>query len=338
MTGSGRLPCDRLRGSRFHPLHGGEKRPLVCICFELLVNEDAVALLPRVVLQRQRNEIAEAAAGQGVLIREEAVVGLHTQFVSATHRLGDEIAAHSPGHIRGQRCSEEEPGVCAIPRPGALDRDGSADRSAGLGRRNKVLLPRILVEVDGEKPAGVIVEEGIDADRVSSLKMIGNDLIADGHEGLIDAVTASSAGPEQAQPWFPFVGAGWRVTRFAGLLAHKANGEDICPTAKQRPEQAHLLAGGARRGAIQWRRRRRERCWPGGRDSKFRAKRFDPSARVFACAPELSQPRFLTGELLKHDVSRARHESILVHGSAVPGNLFPDQGNRVKPDKASGSQ
>ena len=60
--------------------------PLVRKRFELLVDEDAVAELSWLVLQRQRDDVAEAFAGHRVLIRKEAVVGLHAQFMTAICR------------------------------------------------------------------------------------------------------------------------------------------------------------------------------------------------------------------------------------------------------------
>ncbi len=77
----------------------GEKSPLVRKWFELFVNEDAVAVLPGLILQWQCDEVAKASAGHRVLVRKEAIVGLHAQFVATIHGRGDEIGAHAP------RCS-----------------------------------------------------------------------------------------------------------------------------------------------------------------------------------------------------------------------------------------
>ncbi len=96
----------------------------------------------------------------------------------------------------------------------ALNRDGNADRSAGIGERDDVFFPRTLVEIDCDKPTGLVFEEGIGTEHVSSLQMVDNDLVAEGHEGLIYAVTASAAGPEQAQRRFPFVGATLQTAGF----------------------------------------------------------------------------------------------------------------------------
>jgi hypothetical protein len=70
-----------------------EEAPLIGVWHELVVDEDRVAHLARTVLERQGNEIAESAPGQGVLVGEEAIVLSHAQLMAATHRLGDEVAA-----------------------------------------------------------------------------------------------------------------------------------------------------------------------------------------------------------------------------------------------------
>lgn len=90
----------------------------------LLVDEDTIALLPRLVLQRQRNEVSKSPARHRVLIWEEAIVGFHAELVAASHGFREQIATHAPGDIRGDRRREEEPGMRAVSRPGTLDCDG----------------------------------------------------------------------------------------------------------------------------------------------------------------------------------------------------------------------
>ena len=92
----------------------GEKPPLIGVWHELVVDEDRVAHLARTVLERQGNEIAESAPGQGVLVGEEAIVRSHAQLMAATHRLGNEIAAHLARRGRSHRCREEERDMGAV--------------------------------------------------------------------------------------------------------------------------------------------------------------------------------------------------------------------------------
>src|SRR5882672_8285978 len=49
-------------------------------------------MLPGLVLQWQRNEVSEAAAGHRVLVGKESVVGLHAELVPPVHRRRDEVA------------------------------------------------------------------------------------------------------------------------------------------------------------------------------------------------------------------------------------------------------
>ena len=71
--------------------HGGKKRPLVFIWLELLVQEDAVARCPWLLLQRQRDQVAEAAFGQGILVGKQPVVRSEADFRAAFHGLGEKV-------------------------------------------------------------------------------------------------------------------------------------------------------------------------------------------------------------------------------------------------------
>ena len=120
-----RLARDALDEVGGEPRHSGEVRPLVRPRPERVVDEQRVALLARLVLERQGDEVAEAAARHGVLVREEPVVRLHAELVAPRHRLGDEVAAHPPRDVRGDRRREEEPDVRAVPGTRALHRRGT---------------------------------------------------------------------------------------------------------------------------------------------------------------------------------------------------------------------
>jgi hypothetical protein len=52
----------------------GEKHPLVGVGIEIVVEEQAVAPFTRLFLQGQRDQVAESALGQRVLVGKEAVV------------------------------------------------------------------------------------------------------------------------------------------------------------------------------------------------------------------------------------------------------------------------
>ena len=82
----------------------GEEPPLISVRGEVFVEEDCIACLPRAVLERKRDEVAEAAAGEGVLVGKEPVVRRHAQLMASRHRLGDDVAAHLAGGRRRHRC------------------------------------------------------------------------------------------------------------------------------------------------------------------------------------------------------------------------------------------
>ncbi len=292
---------------------------MIGVGLESLVDENAVSLLAGLVLQWQGDEVAEAATGHGVLVREEAVVRVHAQLVASAHGLGDEIAAHPPRDARRHGRREEEPRVGAVPGAGALHRDGNADGSAGLGEGGDVLLPRALVEVGRQKPAGLVLEQRIDADDVSPLKVIEDHLIAHGNEGLVRAVATPAAGLQRAQPWFPLVRACGRVPWFTRLLAHEPGGEDVDPSAEQVAEQAHLLGRRVRRPFVRIERKldgdRRGR----GRRVELQLKRRDAGLRLVSGTLDFRESSLLVRQLRRMSLrERAMLARILTEDFLFP--------------------
>ena len=107
-----------LRDNRFdlgsiQPADGGQKRPLIGVWNELLVDEHAVALLTGLLLQRKRNEIPKSTVRQRVLAREEAVVRLESDIGSSLHRFGQDIGAEPARQRRWNGVLKEEPDVPA---------------------------------------------------------------------------------------------------------------------------------------------------------------------------------------------------------------------------------
>ena len=93
-------------------------RPLLLVGerYKVVVEKDRVALLPRSVLERQRNQVSEASPRHGVLAGKQPIVRVHAKLVSAGHRLGDEVATH----LASRRCRDggrkEKPDVRSIAR------------------------------------------------------------------------------------------------------------------------------------------------------------------------------------------------------------------------------
>ena len=76
-----------------------------------------MAVLPGHPLKWKRDQIAEASLGKRVLVREEAVVGVETNLVSALHGLREESAGHFAGENGGDGQFEEDPNMASVPRP-----------------------------------------------------------------------------------------------------------------------------------------------------------------------------------------------------------------------------
>lgn len=115
----------------FHPLHAREKRPLVGKRHQRSIHEDAVSIFTRRFLQWQRDEVAEAAVWQRVLVGKETVVGFQADFWAAIHRLGEDVCAEFAGGGCGDCVGEENPDM-----PANAERERSS--AAGTSSRAHV--------------------------------------------------------------------------------------------------------------------------------------------------------------------------------------------------------
>ena len=68
-----------------------QKRPLVRIWLELLVNKYGIFPLPRLLLQRQCNQISKPSFGQSILIRKKPIIGAETNLRTTLHRLSENM-------------------------------------------------------------------------------------------------------------------------------------------------------------------------------------------------------------------------------------------------------
>ena len=93
--------------------HAREKRPLVGPRDEMVIEEDAVALLAWSLLQRQGDQVPESSLRHRVLIRKEAVVRIQADVRSPLHRLGQDVRAQPSGQRGWNGFLEEEPDVRA---------------------------------------------------------------------------------------------------------------------------------------------------------------------------------------------------------------------------------
>jgi hypothetical protein len=82
----------------------------------LVIEEDAVSLVAWSFLQRQRNQVPEAAVRHRVLIRKETVVRIQADVRPPFHRLRQNVRPESSGQRGWNGVLEEEPDVPTSPR------------------------------------------------------------------------------------------------------------------------------------------------------------------------------------------------------------------------------
>ena len=129
--------------SRDKPWNCRQKRPLVRKRRQCFIQEHTVALFPRHLLQRQRDQIAEAALGQGVLVGKKPVVGGEADFRPALHRLRQDERAELPRQRGRHRLGKKQPHMPAIAGTRALQRRRNLQPPAGFHDRQHVIPPGI---------------------------------------------------------------------------------------------------------------------------------------------------------------------------------------------------
>jgi hypothetical protein len=138
-----------------------QERPLIGIRNEPVIDEDAVAVLARLLLQGKRDQIAEASPRKRVLVRKEAVVRIETDFGAAFHRLGQDVRTEPPRERGRDGLFEEEPHVTALAGARALDGGGKIQLTARLRERRRILPPASLVEIRRQEEARLVEEHRI---------------------------------------------------------------------------------------------------------------------------------------------------------------------------------
>jgi len=80
------IPNEILNRDSFHPLHRGEKRPLIGIGNQLVIQKNAVTHVSRPFLEWQSDQVPEPSMRQSVLIWEKSIVGTETKVRPTFHR------------------------------------------------------------------------------------------------------------------------------------------------------------------------------------------------------------------------------------------------------------
>src|SRR3984893_10572168 len=118
-----------------HALKRRRGRELILVGLERRrIDEQRRAILTAPALQRQRDQVPEAAPRQIILRREEAVVALYVHLAADRHGLVQPRGTHGTRVGGGYRLREESPHVCAVARPGDLNSRGHARPRSRLRR------------------------------------------------------------------------------------------------------------------------------------------------------------------------------------------------------------
>jgi hypothetical protein len=160
-----------------HRADGRQERPLIRVRLQLGIDKHTAASLAWPLLQRQRNQVPEPAFGHRVLVGEQPVVGVQLELPHARARMADDGGAQAPRVAGRNPAGEEYPGVSATPGARNLQRRGHAKRLAGLHECSRILPPFRFIEVDGDKVAAVIFQQGVNADSVLAGQMAVDDRI-----------------------------------------------------------------------------------------------------------------------------------------------------------------
>src|SRR5262245_29952381 len=115
-----------------------------------------IAALARPSLQREHNEIAEAAARHRVLARKQPVVGLEADLRPAVHGPRQQHRCEAACLEGRDGVGKEQPDVTAVAGARALECGWNSELSTRGKECECVARPTLVVEVDSKKAAGVV--------------------------------------------------------------------------------------------------------------------------------------------------------------------------------------
>ncbi|MFN7924867.1 MAG: hypothetical protein U0Q16_32510 [Bryobacteraceae bacterium] len=213
---------------------------MIIIGAHLFVEKYAAAQLAWSFLERQRDEIPETALGHGVLIREEPIIGIKAELVTALHRLGEQQRSQGARETSGNGPLEENPNVCPVSGTRAFNRRGYAEGGARVAKSSRIVFPCFLVEVHGEEPAGFIEQQRIHADRVLAGEMIVDRFVVKGHIRLGLLVNALSILRFGGIVGLPVALSVWRVAS-AAVGAFPSPGVDVLASTKEGSKEGNLF-------------------------------------------------------------------------------------------------
>ena len=252
------------------PFERAQERPLVRQWFERRrIEKDARARRAAATLQRQRDQVAEPLCRQEVLAWEKPVVACKVELPAARHRGAEQQRAEPASCRRRDRGGKEDPDMTARARPAPLQGRRHPVLSARLEYRERIESPGRTIEVAGEEPAAVVLEQRVDADRLASAQMAFDCLVIQRQVGLRAMPAPASRGR-------------WCIAALAAVRAFPAKRVDIVPAAEEAAYEGDLLARRGRSGAGAW----------GG----FRFARIEDRLRPLRECEQRAQPLVLAAE------------------------------------------
>ena len=235
-----------LRGNLWQ---GGKECPLIWVWLKAFVYEQRVAVLLRLPLKRDGDQVSKAAVGHGVLRGKQTVIRGKGNLVPARHRPGQQSAAQLTRVRSGNRRSEEKPDVGAVAGAGALHGRRQSVFTAGLPERGNIRLPASLVKIRRQQPCHVVFQHGIDSCYISTIRVAAQQMGSYNlrSQWLERAVWAFGTLVRLfiAHAFYPLVFTDRRIAAFPRVGAIIALGVKAVPAAKHGDKTVDLLLRGA---------------------------------------------------------------------------------------------
>lgn len=176
-----------------HRQDAGQKCPLIPVGSQVGIHKHTATVLTWMLLQWQRDQVAEAAFGHRILIGKQPVIRFEFELASAGAGMADDGGAESARITSGNGAGEENPGVGAVARSRYFKRSRNTQLTTRLEECLGILSPFGLVEIGGEKMAGVVGQQGIDADRALPGEVLVDHLVRKRFHLAMIAVSALDA-------------------------------------------------------------------------------------------------------------------------------------------------
>ena len=118
-----------------------------------VVHEDTCPSLTRYLLQRQGDQVAEPRLGQGVLVREQTIVGAQCQLLRTSTGVTDQSRSQPAGIAGRDTAGKEDPGMGTIAGARNFQRDRNTQLTARLNEGSGIITPVRFVEINGKQMA-----------------------------------------------------------------------------------------------------------------------------------------------------------------------------------------